>query len=412
MRSFKLFMFGFLFLATVSSCCKKDEPVVPVEPSVEIPVAYYFAGEVKEGTTPLTGVDVLVNGNKAATTDAKGQYTASVESKAVYSIEFRKDGYISQSVTRDASTMADNQTTIISPKLFKLPAAIIATGEEQKLSTGAPTASSPVQLDITIPKGAAAAGTKIYVTSYAPVANGTMPSLIGLYLHPFNISFAATPVFIKSSLPKGYSYGSIIAANIAPTKNLVDSKPEFNPATNTYALTINSFSNYTLDADVKVTYGTPVVSTKIFENIVVNDACGANQPIKYTQTVSERTGYVYTTPVETLVATALPALSAADKATITASLKAKVTGMLGDEGVRTVKVSKGVATIAPNTLYNYVSYAVDRTIRADFEIVDPSGNAVVIPVEVKQATGVSSSVKALSCSDHSGGGSHSGGGTN
>lgn len=396
----------FLVATMVISCSKKDEPVVPTDPKVEIATAYYFTGVVHEGDTHLASVDVLLNGVKKATTDKDGAYAFSVENKGAFDITFQKTGYIPQTLTRDNSSIADQQSVIVNVRMTKTAAAVVATGDVQVVTSKTLASGVELSVGLDLPKGAVSKGTSMSLTPYTPTANGATPTLIGVDIQPKGQQFTSATLKLKGSCPAGISYSKLIVTDLSSKSKAVVTQPIYNPATNEYSIVINSFGNYLVNADVPVTISQPETGTQLFQSFAKADACGSNQMIEIPLVVTERSGYVYDKPISELVKTAFPTLTLLDQNTIAKSLTSKVEGLLGPTGIETFEVNKGTVKVYPNTILQYQSYPVDRYITASFEFLDAQKNTVVIPVKVKQAVGTSPKITAVSCENHSGGGSN------
>lgn len=405
MKCSKIFICLLLGIA-VASCCKKNEPEIPTEPKVEIATAYYFTGIVHEGNNHIAGVDVLLNGVKKATTDKNGAYIFSVETKGSYDLTFQKNGYVPQSLTRDNSGLADQQSTVVNVRLTPMAQAVVATGDNQAINSTLPASGINVTVGLDLPKGAVAKGTNVYLTPYAPSANGTIPSLLAVDIQPSSLQFTNATLKIKGTLPAGINYSKLIVSDISAKSKAVTMSPVYDPVTNQYSIGINSFGNYVVKTNIPVIISQPETSTTVFQNFSNDAACGANDPIDITLTVTERSGFEYVTPVLNLVKNAFPALSESDQITIAKSIASKVESLLGPAGIETYKVDKGTVKVYPNTIMQYKAYAVDRYITADFEFLDSQQKSVVVSVKVKQATGVSSTITAISCENHSGGGTN------
>lgn len=405
MKNLKLFICAASALLVISSCSKKDE-AIPTEPKVEMAKAYYFTGNVVDGATGLSGVDVTVNGEKKATTDPKGIYVIALDKNQPCTLSFAKNGYVTQTVIRDMTSLQEQQSMVVNIAMTQMTPPVKSTGEAQTVSNTTVVGNTTLAADINLPKGAVAKGVDIYVTPYAPATDHGVTSLFGLDLQPSALTVTGAKVFIEGTLPGGISYNNLKVVNESASKGN-DPVLTYDANTNKYTMSISTFGNYVINTEIPVQYDSPVTSTAIFESKAVDQACGANQPVEYTQIVKERTGYVYVKPVVELVKQAFPELSSADQATIANSITAKMISTLGsDEGVKTMDINKGVVTIAPNTMYQYQSNAVDRIITYNFSFKNRSGLTVAIPVKVKQAMGVVSKVIATSCNDHSGGGTN------
>lgn len=396
----------FLVATMVVSCSKKDEPVVPTDPKVEIATAYYFTGFVHEGDIHLAGVDVLLNGVKKATTDKDGAYAFSVENKGAYDISFQKTGYIPQTLTRDNSTIADQQSVVVNVRMAKTASPVVATGDAQAVTSKTTASGVELSVALDLPKGAIAKGTSMTLTPYTPTANGSTPSLLGVDIQPKGQQFTSATLKLKGSLPAGISYSKLVVSDLSSKSKAVTAQPVYNAATNEYSIGINSFGNYVVNSNVPVTISQPETGTKLFESFAKADACGSNQMIEVALVVNERSGYEYDRPISELVKTAFPALSQLDQSIIVKSLTSKVEGLLGPTGIETMQVNKGTVKVYPNTILQYQSYPIDRYITASFEFLDAQKNTVVIPVKVKQAVGTFPKITAVSCENHSGGGSN------
>ena len=73
-------------------------PEIVTDPLAEN-VAYYIVGRTMEGTTPLSGVTISVDGQESVETDNSGLFRISVSGKQTYTVKATKDNYLGMTAT-------------------------------------------------------------------------------------------------------------------------------------------------------------------------------------------------------------------------------------------------------------------------------------------------------------------------
>lgn len=195
MKTSKILTWALLLSATtlgMSSCSDDDEertPEIVTDPIAEN-VTYYIVGRTMEGTTPLSGVTVSVDGQEAVETDNSGLFKISVNGKQTYTVKATKDNYLSMTATVSIPSNAENRSSVtadfvLTPKATT--ATLPANNEEAVIDeTGdVGTISNIEKAGIQVPANTVDTNTDVTVTPYV-ASNSETTSIMNLYIETSN----------------------------------------------------------------------------------------------------------------------------------------------------------------------------------------------------------------------------------
>lgn len=195
MKTSKILTWALLLSATtlgMSSCSDDDEertPEIVTDPIAEN-VTYYIVGRTMEGTTPLSGVTVSVDGQEAVETDNSGLFKISVNSKQTYTVKATKDNYLGMTATVSIPSNAENRSSVtadfvLTPKATT--ATLPANNEEAVIDeTGdVGTISNIEKAGIQVPANTVDTNTDVTVTPYV-ASNSETTSIMNLYIETSN----------------------------------------------------------------------------------------------------------------------------------------------------------------------------------------------------------------------------------
>ena len=201
MKTSKILTWALLLSATtlsMTACSDDDEertpeivtdpertPEIVTDPLAEN-VAYYIVGRTMEGTTPLSGVTVSVDGQESVETDNSGLFRISVNGKQTYTVKATKDNYLGMTATVSIPNNAENRSSVtanfvLTPKATTatLPAnnneaVIDETGEVE-------TIASIEEAGIQVPANKVETNTDVTVTPYL-ASNSATTSIMNMYI--------------------------------------------------------------------------------------------------------------------------------------------------------------------------------------------------------------------------------------
>lgn len=195
MRTSKILTWALLLSATtlgMSSCSDDDEertPEIVTDPLAEN-VAYYIVGRTMEGTTPLSGVTISVDGQESVETDNSGLFKISVNGKQTYTVKATKDNYLGMTATVSIPSNAENRSSVtadfvLTPKATT--ATLPANNEEAVIDeTGdVGTISNIEKAGIQVPANTVDTNTDVTVTPYV-ASNSETTSIMNLYIETSN----------------------------------------------------------------------------------------------------------------------------------------------------------------------------------------------------------------------------------
>ena len=191
MKTSKILTWALLLSATtlsMTACSDDDEertPEIVTDPLAEN-VAYYIVGRTMEGTTPLSGVTISVDGQESVETDNSGLFRISVNGKQTYTVKATKDNYLGMTATVSIPNNAENRSSVtanfvLTPKATTatLPAnnneaVIDETGEVE-------TIASIEEAGIQVPANKVETNTDVTVTPYL-ASNSATTSIMNMYI--------------------------------------------------------------------------------------------------------------------------------------------------------------------------------------------------------------------------------------
>lgn len=195
MKTSKILTWALLLSATtlgMSSCSDDDEertPEIVTDPIAEN-VTYYIVGRTMEGTTPLSGVTVSVDGQEAVETDNSGLFKISVNGKQTYTVKATKDNYLGMTATVSIPSNAENRSSVtadfvLTPKATT--ATLPANNKEAVIDeTGdVGTISNIEKAGIQVPANTVDTNTDVTVTPYV-ASNSETTSIMNLYIETSN----------------------------------------------------------------------------------------------------------------------------------------------------------------------------------------------------------------------------------
>ena len=195
MKTSKILTWALLLSATtlgMSSCSDDDEertPEIVTDPIAEN-VTYYIVGRTMEGTTPLSGVTVSVDGQEAVETDNSGLFRISVNGKQTYTVKATKDNYLSMTATVSIPANAENRSSVTANFIMtsKATTATLPANNEEVVidETGdIETISNIETAGIQVPANKVETNTDVTVTPYL-ASNSATTSIMNMYIETNN----------------------------------------------------------------------------------------------------------------------------------------------------------------------------------------------------------------------------------
>lgn len=410
------------FLAVFSSCEKGEEPIPPV---VE-PAKYIIKGQVlnQQTSQPLQGVAVKM-GTLTATTSANGEFEFKDLTEAgKYTLTFAKEDFFNASYSLEFQAAEPNQVISFSITVSMVPYVEGVTPITPS-EGGVVRIDAEVPVTLTIP-----AATTVTDANNQPVTgpiNITAieipdivtpteynPGLVTLQFGPAGLKFSnPLPVVVDNPFSSSVYFEEIQLEYFNETLNKWEVQPQ--PVTyisgeNKYRTTIDHFSRYKFSIHAART-----ILSSLEENITVIDSPienrGSTSQTVESITVERKSGYIFTTPVETVLTNA--GISASD----IPGLKTVI------EDVVKLFYSRTSAASSLITIEDEIS--INRTIQANHKLVTTGRQAIdrhtyrfliavdtqrkVLDFEVHSANAaVTLNFQDLSIDDHG----HGGGGSN
>ncbi|MGL5562072.1 MAG: hypothetical protein ACRDCN_05595, partial [Tannerellaceae bacterium] len=375
-------------------------------------------GRVYEKSTflPLKGAEVTVNNIIVATSDENGVFTFATDDNNPVSIKVYCDGYFPYTVVADVKS--DEITTAVRT-------VTVAMMKEVKAISVDPSQENFVQLPVLNSAPAAVVNfpanvlpddlTSMHAVNYvSPAAS----SVAALYLHPWGTKLKEpVEVAFVDNLPADVSYDGAQVEDEGQTTKASSTKAEpiavtYDEMSNQYKFMISQFGNYVLNAKVVENIGAIVLDNSPYQTIAVDNACSQNSVYEWEQTAKTVSGFEVKTNVAAEVKNKFAGIDDAGAKAIETEVMRMVNAYFNAPiGKVERDVTSGIVKINPGTINVYNSYLYTRTITLAFNLIY-KGSKVELPIESVEYLGVKSTNTAVSCDDHSGGGSHSGGGTN
>lgn len=404
-------------LAGIVSCEKKDEPVPPAP----LPAAYTIKGVVMNQQTnaPLAGVLVTM-GTLTQTTTAAGAFEfKNLATAGKYTLVFTKTDFFSATYSLEFQTAAPNHVITFNVSITMVP--FVPGVTPINPSTGGTiTIGGTTPATITIPAGTTVTDKdnkpvtgpiNITAITTPDVISGSIndPGLIVLRFEPSGLKFSnPLPVLVNNPM-SSFSFANVKLEFFNETLNQWEVQPQavtYNSTTKQYATTITHFSIY------KLAFSTPRTNMGAVEEVInVTDTPIENKtltPINISKiTVQRKNGYIFATPVATLVANA--GITGSDaialKKIIEDALKPYFGNSASISAFETVQQDIPVTrSIQPNfKLVTTGRQTIDRN-KFSFSINNSAGTPVVINVEVHSAGAVALSFQDISLDTHGHGG--------
>ncbi|MGL5705064.1 MAG: hypothetical protein ACRDD6_07245 [Tannerellaceae bacterium] len=406
-------LFAASILMTGFSSCNSDDP--KPDPTIEEVKGAAIFGRVydKSTFTPIEGAVVKVGDKSVATSDKDGQFSFDSEDNKKISLAVAGTGYFPTTVEVDhASEDHVGSVATVSVALMKEVKSMDVDPTKDN-SVALPALNGAPGALVNFPANVLPADIRnIHAVNYVlPQAN----SYGSLYLHPWGTPLVVpVEVGIANTLPADVVYDGVqVVDNGSTTGSKATSfDVTHDVASNAYVFTISSFGNFAMSVNVTATEGQIVTDNSPYQTISVDNACAQNTVYEWKQCVKTVSGYELKTKLSSDIASKFPGISADGAKLIEDEvMRMVVTFKNAVPGKIEREVCVGSVKINPGTMNVYTSYQSTRTSTMAFNF-KYKGNAVKLDVEMVEYLGVKGENKAYACGDHSGGGGHSGGGTN
>lgn len=407
MKTSKILTWALLLSATtlsMTACSDDDEertPEIVTDPLAEN-VAYYIVGRTMEGTTPLSGVTISVDGQESVETDNSGLFRISVNGKQTYTVKATKDNYLGMTATVSIPNNAENRSSVtanfvLTPKATTatLPAnnneaVIDETGEVE-------TIASIEEAGIQVPANKVETNTDVTVTPYL-ASNSATTSIMNMYIETSNEVQANAIKLAVRNASSQYNF-----TNVEVYKESDMSRAEsqlggavYNAETQTYQYelqegTLEGDYSFRIDA-ARQESGEQSEPIKDAENTVDNSG-NFNAMNNVTINYSAPMGWEYVTAPESTVG----------NDPICEQINNAIVASEGPQGVYNVNYSEQTSISGNHILYWNVE-STYKTINYTFNL----NNGQTVTVTVKKYTGTKFDYRIEDANGHSGGGSQVG----
>lgn len=406
-------------LAGVVSCEKDDEPVLP-EPS---PAEYTIKGVVnnQQTETPLSGVLVTM-GTLTQTTDESGVFEFNELSTAgKYTIMLTKDGFFDATYSLEFPEAAPNHSITFNISITMVPFVPGVTPVDFSAG-GSIDIEGATPVNINIPAGTVVTDKdnnpitgpiNITAVETPDIVSGTTgnPGLAVLKFEPTGLQFSKPlKLAVKNSFST-FKFSDVQLEYYNETNGEWEVQPQgvtYNTTSKEYETSINHFSLYKLAlVTTRTSMGFVTDALNVIDSPINNNTLA---PIDVSKIKVERkSGYVFETPLETLIANA--GVTGTDATNLKMLIENAIKPYYGNSAAvasfTTVEQDISVArTIQPNyKLVTTGSQAIDKN-KFSISISTDSGTAV-IDIVVQSAGAVLLFFQDLSLDDHdhgSGGG--------
>lgn len=405
MKTSKILTWALLLSATtlgMSSCSDDDEertPEIVTDPIAEN-VTYYIVGRTMEGTTPLSGVTVSVDGQEAVETDNSGLFKISVNGKQTYTVKATKDNYLGMTATVSIPSNAENRSSVtadfvLTPKATT--ATLPANNEEAVIDeTGdVGTISNIEKAGIQVPANTVDTNTDVTVTPYV-ASNSETTSIMNLYIETSNEVPANNITLAVENASSQYYFTDVEVYKESDMSRAESQlgKAEYDGETQTYQYVM---ANGTLEGDysfrinaTRQTSGEQYEPIKDAENTVDNSG-NFNAMNNVTINYSAPMGWEYATPLESTIVGNDPISEQINNAIIASE---------GPQGVYNVNFSEQTNISGNHILYWNVE-STYTTVNYTFNLNDGE----LVTVAVKKYTGAKFDYRIEDANGHSGGSS-------
>ena len=407
MKTSKILTWALLLSATtlsMTACSDDDEertPEIVTDPLAEN-VAYYIVGRTMEGTTPLSGVTVSVDGQESVETDNSGLFRISVNGKQTYTVKATKDNYLGMTATVSIPNNAENRSSVtanfvLTPKATTatLPAnnneaVIDETGEVE-------TIASIEEAGIQVPANKVETNTDVTVTPYL-ASNSATTSIMNMYIETSNEVQANAIKLAVRNASSQYNFTNVEVYKESDMSRAESQLGEavYNTETQTYQYelqegTLEGDYSFRIDA-ARQESGEQSEPIKDAENTVDNSG-NFNAMNNVTINYSAPMGWEYVTAPESTVG----------NDPICEQINNAIVASEGPQGVYNVNYSEQTSISGNHILYWNVE-STYKTINYTFNL----NNGQTVTVTVKKYTGTKFDYRIENANGHSGGGSQIG----
>lgn len=407
MKTSKILTWALLLSATtlsMTACSDDDEertPEIVTDPLAEN-VAYYIVGRTMEGTTPLSGVTISVDGQESVETDNSGLFRISVNGKQTYTVKATKDNYLGMTATVSIPNNAENRSSVtanfvLTPKATTatLPAnnneaVIDETGEVE-------TIASIEEAGIQVPANKVETNTDVTVTPYL-ASNSATTSIMNMYIETSNEVQANAIKLAVRNASSQYNFTNVEVYKESDMSRAESQLGEavYNAETQTYQYelqegTLEGDYSFRIDA-ARQESGEQSEPIKDAENTVDNSG-NFNAMNNVTINYSAPMGWEYVTAPESTVG----------NDPICEQINNAIVASEGPQGVYNVNYSEQTSISGNHILYWNVE-STYKTINYTFNL----NNGQTVTVTVKKYTGTKFDYRIEDANGHSGGGSQVG----
>lgn len=407
MKTSKILTWALLLSATtlsMTACSDDDEertPEIVTDPLAEN-VAYYIVGRTMEGTTPLSGVTISVDGQESVETDNSGLFRISVNGKQTYTVKATKDNYLGMTATVSIPNNAENRSSVtanfvLTPKATTatLPAnnkeaVIDETGEVE-------TIASIEEAGIQVPANKVETNTDVTVTPYL-ASNSATTSIMNMYIETSSEVQANAIKLAVRNASSQYNFTNVEVYKESDMSRAESQLGEavYNAETQTYQYelqegTLEGDYSFRIDA-ARQESGEQSEPIKDAENTVDNSG-NFNAMNNVTINYSAPMGWEYVTAPESTVG----------NDPICEQINNAIVASEGPQGVYNVNYSEQTSISGNHILYWNVE-STYKTINYTFNL----NNGQTVTVTVKKYTGTKFDYRIEDANGHSGGGSQVG----
>lgn len=389
----------------ILSGCNSYDPSSD-EIGYELSEQYFVSGKITnpDGISSIDGVDVCINGKALAVSDANGNYTITSESRLNGEILFRKEGYVTVSRDLDMSALSTEVSAM------NLSALMTPSNKAVKVSNNCvnfkfPGSDLTSEVAVWTNKDAF----PVDVTSFSATnyVNPDADDFASLRMEPMGVKLEKPiTVALQSGLPKGVSFDEPMVIDQASSTKAPAGRVLFDEVLNAYLFETDKLSDYSFSCNIDVTVGPVVTDNKVFQQIIVDNACGATKPYNWMQCVDEKFGSQIETNLKLEIKNKFPDLSDSDREMIEKEVrKITIKWMSTVDETYIEEVCKGKVKIQPNTKLIYKSYARSQSTELKFKFKNNS-KKINLKVKTVKWLGCKAEMKVKSCTDHAGGGGY------
>jgi len=417
-------LFTFLIivsLAGIVSCDKQDEPVTPVPQ----PAKYTIKGVVmnQQTNTALSGVLVTM-GTLTQTTTAAGAFEfENLTAAGKYILKFTKQDFFDATYSLEFGDAGDNHVITFNVSVTMVPFVpgvtpiTPSTGGTIDIGGATPVSLTiPASTTVTDKDNNPVTGSiNITAVSTPDVVSGPVnnPGLVILRFEPSGLKFSNPLPLAVNNPMTATRFANVQLEFYNETTSSWEVQPQpvtYDAATMKYNTTINHFSLYKLAfVTTRTSLGAVEESLNVIDTPIENTTLipATVSTIK----VDRKDGYMFATPLATLIANA--GITGVDATNLKTIIEGAIKPYYGNSAsiaaLATVQQDISVnRTIQPNfKLITTGRQVIDRN-KYTINVVTASGNKV-LDIIVNSAGAVSLSFEDISLDDHSHG--HGGGGS-